>query len=546
MIREFEEKFGSTLEKKVIAKNKVLYTLMVRREDFPNIINYILSRPNTRLFTMVGMDERNTEEAFSVTYWFLDWKDNEVIGIRLYVPEDEPYFPSVGAFHKGAIWFEREVQDLLGLKAEGLPDPRRLVLPDDWPEGVYPLREDFQYCHSPAGTKSYPYREPPEDSTVHPMGPYHVALDEPAHFRLFVKGEEIVDVDYRGFYSHRGIEKLARGRLNYNQIVFIAERICGICGFAHSVAYAQAVEEAAGIEVPDRARYIRTILLEIERLHSHLLWLGVAAHLTGFDTAFMRSWEIREQVMELAERLTGNRKTYGLVLVGGVRRDLLDYRKSLILETLKNLKREFDELVDMLVSTKSFVKRCEGIGVLPKEKAREWDTAGPLARASGIDYDTRKGLPYAAYDELSFDVPVYKDGDVLARALVRIDEVKESISLLEQAIDTIPGGPVMAEFNEIPSWKEGISAVEAPRGENTHYVMTGEVNRIYRWRVKAPTYNNLQAVPDMLRGYTIADAPLIVASIDPCYSCTERVQVVDVKSGKTKVISLGGGIGTCP
>lgn len=546
MIREFEEKFGSTLEKKVIAKNKVLYTLMVRREDFPNIINYILSRPNTRLFTMVGMDERNTEEAFSVTYWFLDWKDNEVVGIRLYVPEDEPYFPSVGAFHKGAIWFEREVQDLLGLKAKGIPDPRRLVLPDDWPEGVYPLREDFQYCHSPAGTKSYPYREPPEDSTVHPMGPYHVALDEPAHFRLFVKGEEIVDVDYRGFYSHRGIEKLARGRLNYNQIVFIAERICGICGFAHSVAYAQAVEEAAGIEVPDRARYIRTILLEIERLHSHLLWLGVAAHLTGFDTAFMRSWEIREQVMELAERLTGNRKTYGLVLVGGVRRDLLDYRKSLILETLKNLKREFDELVDMLVSTKSFVKRCEGIGVLPKEKAREWDTAGPLARASGIDYDTRKGIPYAAYDELSFDVPVYKDGDVLARALVRIDEVKESISLLEQAIDTIPGGPVMAEFNEIPSWKEGISAVEAPRGENTHYVMTGEVNRIYRWRVKAPTYNNLQAVPDMLRGYTIADAPLIVASIDPCYSCTERVQVVDVKSGKTKVISLGGGIGTCP
>lgn len=546
MIREFEEKFGSTLEKKVIAKNKVLYTLMVRREDFPDIINYILSRPNTRLFTMVGMDERNTEESFSVTYWFLDWKDQEVIGVRLYVPEDEPYFPSVGAFHKGAIWFEREVQDLLGLRAEGLPDPRRLILPDDWPEGVYPLREDFQYCHSPAGTRSYPYKEPPGDSTVHPMGPYHVALDEPAHFRLFVRGEEIVDVDYRGFYSHRGIEKLARGRLNYNQVIFIAERVCGICGFSHSVAYAQAIEEAAGIEVPDRARYIRTILLEIERLHSHLLWLGVAAHLTGFDTAFMRSWEIREQVMELAERLTGNRKTYGLVLVGGVRRDLLDYRKSLILETLKNLRREFDELVDMLVSTKSFVKRCEGVGVLSKEKAREWDTAGPLARASGIYYDTRTGLPYAAYDELSFDVPVYKEGDVLARALVRIDEVRESISLLEQAVDAIPGGPVMAEFNEVPSWREGISAVEAPRGENTHYVMTGEVNRIYRWRVKAPTYNNLQAVPDMLRGYTIADAPLIVASIDPCYSCTERVQVVDVESGKTKVISLGGGIGTCP
>jgi len=528
MIGEFERTFGAVLEKKTLGKKKVLYALRVRQEDFPKMVRFLLSMPTVRLFTMVGTDERPFEDAFSVTYWFADWREGEILGIRLYVPEDNPEYPSVASFHKGALWFEREVKDLLGLYAKGLPDPRRLILSDDWPEDEFPLREDFEYYSSPLSERKPQYLPKIEGTSVHAIGPYHIALDEPAHFRLFVRGEEIVGVDYRGFYSHRGIEKLARGRMNYNQVCFIAERVCGICGFCHSTAYAQAVEEAAKIEVPDRARYIRTILLEVERLHSHLLWIGVAAHLTGFDTAFMRVWEVREKVMQLAERLTGNRKTYGLVVVGGVRRDLLDYRVSMIEKFLKEIKKEFDRVVDFLLSARSFVERCRGVGVLTKELAREWDANGPVARASGIDYDVRRDFPYAAYPDLSFDVPVYTEGDVLARAMVRIDEVRESLSLIEQAIDAMPSGPIMAGFNEIPGGVEGISAVEAPRGENVHYVMTEDSNVIYRWRIKAATYNNLQTAPDMLRGYTIADAPLIIASIDPCYSCTERIQVMDV------------------
>ena len=539
-LEELKAKFGERIEEiKQLAHNQWLIT--VDKDILHEVVVYFLKHPEwkeTQLSTMVGTDERPLRGKFSVIYWLSvnGNSDDVYIGIKAYLPADDPRFKSVTPFHKGANWYEREVQDLLGIIPEGHPDPRKLVLPDDWPSCVYPLRKDFHYSDSPQGEKYYPYREPPQGTTVHPIGPYHVALDEPAHFRLYVKGEKIVDCDYRGFYSHRGIEKISESRLTYDQICFIAERICGICGFTHSTAYCQAVEAAGEIEVPERALYIRTIMLELERLHSHLLWMGVACHLTGFDTGFMHAWRLREHVMWLCERLTGNRKTYGINLVGGVRRDFLDYRKEMIEDVLKKLKSEFGKLVDDLTSTKTFIKRCEGVGVLPYKLAHEWSVDGPLGRGSGRDFDVRRDHPYAAYGDLDFKVPVYKEGDVLARALVRIEETWESIWIIEQALDQLPGGDILAEYKEIPPYREVIGTTEAPRGENVHYVMTGPGNTVYRYRARAATYNNLPAVPDMLRGYTIADAPLIIASIDPCYSCTERVQIVDVESGKVRIL----------
>ena len=496
-----------------------------------------------QLSSMVGIDEsgRLGGDVYSITYWLSlnDGGSSDVLlGIRAYVRGDDPTFPSVADVIYGSNWYEREVRDLLGLKPVGHPDPRRLILPDDWPEGVYPLRKDFPYYESPSTEPKYEFKVV-RDANVVPFGPYHVALDEPAHFRLYVRGEEIVEVDYRGFYSHRGIEKIAESRLTYNQVPFIAERICGICGFTHSTAYCQAVEAAAGIEVPERAEFIRTILLEIERIHSHLLWVGVACHLLGFDLGFMHVWRVREHVMWLAERLTGNRKTYGMNLIGGVRRDLLKYRVEAILKTVERVRREFKELVDMLTNTRSFVRRCEGVGVLTNALARKWCVVGPVARASGRKIDVRADHPYAAYGRLSFKVPVRSEGDVLARALVRIEEVFESLNIIEEALDTIPGGEIMADVRDLPEYSEGVGCTEAPRGENVHYVMTGPGNRVYRWRARASTYNNLPAARDMLVGYEVADAPLIVASIDPCYSCTERVIIVDVRRGSAKVLSRG-------
>ncbi len=541
VVEQLRNRFGEVIRSvKFVAGNQAI--LLVEKESLPKMALFLLREaniPEAQLSTVVGTDETPIKGKLSVTYWISsNAESGDVwIGLKSHLDPEEPIIDSITPRHPGANWYERENKDLLGIIPRNHPDPRRLVLPDDFPENVYPLRKDYDYQKKEFVKPSYPFKMPSKDTIIVPFGPYHVACDEPFHFRLFVKGEEIIDAEYRGFYNYRGIEKIAESRLTYDQVAFIAERICGICGFTHSTAYVQAVEAAASIDVPERAKYIRTIMLEIERLHSHLLWLGIACHLLGFDTGFMYTWKIREKVMWLAERLTGNRKTYGMNLVGGVRRDILEYRRKLILETLNVLRKEFKALVDSLTSNKAFIKRCEGVGVLPYDKAVAYSTVGPVARASGRRFDVRKDHPYAAYGDLDFKVPVYKDGDVLSRALVRIDEVFESIWIIEQALDKLPGGPLREENIRLEPYAETLGYTEAPRGENVHYVMLGPGNRVYRYRARAATYNNLPAVPEMLRGYTIADAPLIVASIDPCFSCTERVLVVDMETGKKTVLN---------
>lgn len=541
IIEVLRSRFNNALrEIRTIAKNQVV--IVVGKDYLHEVVTFLLKEagiPEAQLSTVVGTDEVPIRGALSVTYWISSNAESEDIwiGVRTYLSPEEPVIKSVTPSHPGANWYERENKDLLGIIPEGHPDPRRLILPDDFPEGVYPMRKDYDYRRKEFIEPRYPFRMPSKDTMIVPFGPYHVACDEPFHFRLLVKGEEIIDAEYRGFYNYRGIEKIAESRLTYDQTAFIAERICGICGFTHSTAYVQAVEAAAGVEVPERARYIRTIMLEIERLHSHLLWLGIACHLLGFDTGFMHAWKVRERVMWLAERLSGNRKTYGMNLVGGVRRDILEYRKDLILKTLDTLEREFKALIDSLMSNRTFIRRCEGIGVLPYGKAVAYSVVGPLARASGRRIDVRKDHPYAAYGDLDFKVPTRREGDVLARALVRISEVFESIWIIKQALDQLPGGPLREENIKLEPYAEGLGYTEAPRGENVHYVMLGSENKVYRHRARAATYNNLPAVPIMLRGYTVADAPLIVASIDPCFSCTERVVIIDIKTGKKKVLS---------
>ncbi|RLF67221.1 MAG: hydrogenase large subunit [Thermoplasmata archaeon] len=538
IIERFKDKI---LDVKKVQDNQ--WILITDRDSLRPIVTYIMQSEKFKeahIATMVGTDERPLRGKMSVTFWINTLTDsmNVFIGVRTYLEEDNLEYDSVSKDVPGANWYEREIYDMLGVVPRGHPDLRRLILPDDWPDNVYPLRKDFKYTESPVSYPNYSftYTEERSSCAIVPLGPYHVSLDEPAHFKLYVRGEEIVGCDYKGFYSHRGVEKIAESRLTYEQVNFIAERICGICGYTHSTAYCQAIERISKIEVPERAEYIRTLLLEIERIHSHLLWLGVASHLVGFESGFMDAWRIRERIMWLAERLTGNRKTYGMNVIGGVRRDLLDYRKDLVTKTVKELKKEYKEFVDRLTSIKSFIRRCEGIGVLKYDKARAYGVLGPTGRGSGRNIDVRRDHSYAAYKDVDFKVPVYKEGDVLSRALTRIDEVFESIWIIEQVLDSIPGGDVIAEYTEIPQYEEGLGYTEAPRGENVHYVMTGEKNMVYRFRVRAPTYANLQAVPEMLKGYTVADAPLIIASIDPCYSCTERVTIIDVRDCKTMTL----------
>jgi Ni,Fe-hydrogenase III large subunit len=453
------------------------------------------------------------------------------------VEPTDPRIDSITPIIPGANWSEREVRDMIGVEPVGHPDPRRLVLPDDWPQDLFPLRKDFQYnSHpEPVANARPELRLPPKDSSVLPIGPFFPTLEEPVFINLFVNGEQIVGMDYRGFFNHRGIEKLGEAALTYNQVPFLAERICGICGCVHSSGYCQAVEAAAQIEVPPRARYLRSLILELERIHSHLLWIGLACHFIGFDTLFMQAWRIREPVMWLAEFLTGNRKTYGMNLIGGVSRDLPEGAESRFLAVLDKVEKEAGAAVDAILGDGSLRARLQHSGVISTESAKALCLVGPTARGSGVAIDARVDHPYAAYGELEFQVCVEEGGDCWARTMVRIRELMESIKIVRQVLARMPEGPILAEVKEIPPYREGLSSVEAARGEAHHYVLTGSGQQPYRWRLRAPSYPNLQSIPVMLQGMTIADAPISVGSLDPCFSCTERIAVIDKQSGRTRV-----------
>jgi Ni,Fe-hydrogenase III large subunit len=274
----------------------------------------------------------------------------------------------------------------------------------------------------------------------------------------------------------------------------------------------------------------------MERLHSHPLWLGIGGHVLGFDTILMQTWRMREPVMWLCEQITGNRKTYGMNLIGGVRRDITPEMKSKILEVVDQLEKEWLKVIEAISGDTPLMMRLKGVGVLKYEDAVDYCVTGPTARGSGVPIDSRIDHPYAAYDDLVPEKKVQEGGDILARTIVRLEETLESIRLVRQGVRELPEGPIMAEIpEEIPAGREGVRVVEAPRGESMHYVLTGENNRPYRWKVRAPTYMNLESVAVMIQGLELADVPIAIASYDPCFSCTERLEVVDRRSGKIRI-----------
>ncbi len=488
-----------------------------------------------RYLVSVGYDNIERDKTLGLIHNFSLDRDDLFVCVRTAAPVDNPEFDSITPDIPNAGWSEREYIDLLGMKFKGHPKPKRLILADDWPEGVYPLRKEVPYNLMPPSAENVAYQldEAPEGCTTIPVGPFHPTLHEPAHFAVFVDGETIKGCDYRGFMVHRGLEKLCQTQLTYNEIPFIAERICGICGSVHAATYAQTVEYAAGLKISRRAEFIRTIMLEIERIHSHLLWLGIAGHLIGFDTVFMQAWRVREAMMWYGEKLTGNRKTYGMIVAGGVRRDITPELADELLSVIKTIEKELMTIYKSVAGDGSIHRRTKGVGCITKQETELWSLVGPVARARGVDIDVRRDHPYAAYDEIQFDVPVVDSCDVWGTVVVRILETFESIKIIRQALDKMPGGPILTEFSEeITPLRHAISAVEAPRGEAVHYLITGEENRPERWRVRAPTYPNLQGVPAMLLNDQFADLPIIIGSIDPCFSCTDRVVKVDIRTGE--------------
>jgi len=359
--------------------------------------------------------------------------------------------------------------------------------------------------------------------TIVPIGPYHPLQEEPEFFILTVEGETVVDIDLQIGYNHRGIEKLSE-RKTYDQVTFVVERVCGICSTSHPFAYTQAVEDLISVEAPPRAKFIRTIIAEGERLHSHLLWLGLAGHFLGYNTIFMWAWKLREEILDVMEILSGNRNNYAMFKVGGVWRDIQAQDIPQVLKKIESIIPTLEKLKKAVIDDPVLHARTKGIGILSKEAAIDYGAVGPTARASGVDRDIRKNCPYGAYDQIDWDMIVTQNGDVFDKVVIRINEMFESIKIIQQCLARLPQGPIDCVIKDIPPG-EGIGHIEAPRGECFHYVRSDGTNRPVRHKIRAPTFMNLPTFKETVIGGTISDAAIVLAAIDPCYCCTERMAV---------------------
>jgi len=383
-----------------------------------------------------------------------------------------------------------------------------------------------------------------------PIGPTHAALKEPVMFKFTIEGERVVDVDYQPGVNHRGVEFLGMKR-NPLQVLHLAERICGICSAIHQFCYTMAVERAAGIEASERGNYLKVIVQELERIHSHILWAGVAGHEVGFDTVLHLTWNLRERLLDVQEAWTGNRVNYSMYTIGGVRRDITPKLEKKLREALDFYREIYPTLEDIFLNNQTFKMRFRNVGILTRENAIRYSAVGPTVRGTGLKIDVRVTWPHAAYGDLDFHAMTPEDagfkplGDVYDRTIVRLLEIKQSIDLIEQCLDNMPTdaissepkpGALLAKLEKADG--EGLARSEAPRGENLHYVRLDAGNEnLAAWKVRAPTYGNLHPLATMLMGCEIADIPIIVASIDPCIGCMDRVELIDNNTSKHHIMT---------
>jgi NADH-quinone oxidoreductase subunit D len=477
------------------------------------------------LSAITGMDLAPESNELEALYHFCE-KD-AVTTLRVKLPrEGHPEIPSISDCIPVASFFERELSEMFGVTVVGTPDASRLFLPDDWPSEVYPLRRDFKREQAaPVQTEKSPELGRVGDKFIIPIGPQHPALKEPGHFEFSVDGEIITGARMRLGYVHRGIEKATEER-NWIQNLYLLERICGICSHTHTSAYSQGVEKLAHVEVPPRALAIRELVAGLERIHSHLLWLGVSAHEAGFDTLFMYSWRDRETVMNLLEELTGNRVNYSICLLGGVKHDIDTEQIASVHKALNYLEERIHYYLDIVTTDTAFLQRTRGIGRMTLEEAKRFGALGPTARASGVNRDVRVDAPYGAYHRYPVNIVTDERGDLEARFVVRMKELLVTCATLRTIVDNLPVGEIATRFpRKIPEG-ETVSRVEAPRGEVFYFIKSGGGESPVRLKVRTPSLCNWTSVLNKVVGHQLADVPMLIAGMDPCFSCNDRMITV--------------------
>jgi ech hydrogenase subunit E len=509
--------------------------IVVRVDDLRPAVSALHNHHWGYLSAITGMDLGAETGQIEALYHFCFGP--AITTLRVRQPRgEEAALPTIEDIIPPATFFERELHEMLGFHITGAKTSERLFIPDDWPEDVYPLRKDFTIDQAKP-VEGRHADELPEvgvvggNTFVVPIGPQHPALKEPGHFEFTVDGEIVTAARMRLGYAHRGIEKAAESR-NWIQNLYLFERICGICSHTHAMAYSMGVEQLAHVEVSPRAHAIRELVAGLERIHSHLLWLGVAAHEAGFDTLFMYSWRDRETVMNLLEQITGNRVNYSANVLGGVKCEITLEQAKAIKEGLIFLEKRIRHYLEVVTTDAMFLNRTRNVGTISFEEAESFGLLGPTARASGLVRDVRVEAPYGAYNRFPISAVTEKNGDLEARCVVRLNELLVSCFAIRTIVDNLPVGPLTVKMpRKIPAG-ETVSRVEAPRGELFYYIKSDGGERPARVHVRTPSLCNWVSVLEKSVGRQLADVPMLIAGMDPCFSCNDRLVTVASSTGR--------------
>ena len=478
-----------------------------------------------RLMSLFATDEREGSGRFLLHHLWSLPRLRTFLRIVAPIDPDAPSFPSIAAAHPSANWFEREVMDFFGLTPQGHPNPSRVALHDDWPEGAWALRKDFPGDAAVPRVEGdfHPFRPVTGEGVFQiPVGPVHAGIIEPGHFRFGVAGEPVLYLQLRLFYVHKGTEK-AFERLPWRHGVFLAESISGDTSVGHALAHAHAIERLADVEVPARARALRVLLLELERLYNHTADIGALATDVAFSVPASRAQVLREGLLRMQDELFGTRLLRGTIVAGGVRRDLPAEGCDRLRTHLRTFEPEFDDLMALLIDSGTFTDRVDGTGVLANQAARDLGIVGMAARASGVDTDFRRDHPFDAYEGLRFAVPVEEGGDVRARLTVRAREVAQSLLILRQVLESLPDTPLAARmFDRLPPRSSALGWVEAWRGPCVHWIATDARGGFERVKIVDPSFLNWPGLAHAVPGNIVPDFPVINKSFNLSYSGTDR------------------------
>ena len=503
-------------------------TLETSIAALPALIDRVVARLDGRLATLFATDERQATGSFLLHHvWSLP-RERSFLHTAAPVDPASPSYPSIAAKYPVANWFEREVMDFFGLIPDGHPNPVRVALHNDWPEGAWPLRKDFPHDRFPARVDGdfHPFRPVTGEGVFQvPVGPVHAGIIEPGHFRFGVAGEPILYLQIRLFYVHKGIEKRFE-RTPWRHGLFLAESISGDTSVGHALAYAHAIERLAGVTVPPDARRLRVILLELERMYNHTADIGGVATDVAFTVAASRAQVLREGLVRLQDEIFGTRLMRGVVGLGGIRRDIAPNGFDTLRRHLDRFETEFDSLISLLIDAGTFTDRVDGTGILTTQAARDLGIVGVAARASGVDTDFRRDHPHDEYDALHFKVPVEAGGDVRARLMVRAREVEQSLWIVRQMIDrTSRAGERLLTApmpRQLPARAAALGWVEAWRGPCTHWIATDERGEIARVKITDPSFINWPAIVQAAPGNIVPDFPVINKSFNFSYSGNDR------------------------